>query len=69
MFIVNVHMMIINLEWKEEYNMTIIYMEKTLNLLAAQDFDMVKSLISAGVVKSGECGNYLVIETKEKEQI
>ena len=46
-----------------------IYMEQTLNLIASQDLEIVKSLISTGVVKQMEFGNYLVIETKEEEQI
>ena len=49
--------------------MTMIYMEQTLNLIASQDLEIVKSLISTGVVKQMEFGNYLVIETKEEEQI
>jgi len=49
--------------------MKTIYMEQTLNLMAAQNLEGVKELVSTGIVKHGEFGNYLVIETKEKEQI
>ncbi len=44
--------------------MKVIYMEQTLNLMAAQDLEGVKVLVSTGIVKQKEFGNYLVIETK-----
>jgi hypothetical protein len=44
--------------------MKVIYMEQTLNLMAAQDLEGVKALVSTGIVKQKEFGNYLVIETK-----
>lgn len=49
--------------------MKTIYMEQTLNLMAAQNLESVKELVSTGIVKQSEFGNYLVIETKENEEI
>lgn len=49
--------------------MKIIYMEQTLNLIAAQNLEAAKAIISTGIVKQSEVGTYLVIETKSEEQI
>lgn len=49
--------------------MKLIYMAQTINIMATQNLEAVNALISTGTVKPGEFGNYLVIETKEKEQI
>ena len=49
--------------------MKVIYMEQTLNLIAAQNLELAKSIISTGIVKQSEVGTYLLIETKEEEQI
>jgi hypothetical protein len=44
-------------------------MEQTLNLIAAQNIEVAKAIISTGIVKQSEFGTYLVIETKLEEQI
>lgn len=49
--------------------MKLIYMEQTLNLIAAQNLDFAKAIISTGIVKQSEVGTYLLIETKSEEQI
>jgi hypothetical protein len=49
--------------------MKVIYMEQTLNLIAAQNLEVAKAIISTGIVKQSEVGTYLVIETKSQEQI
>jgi hypothetical protein len=49
--------------------MKTIYMEQTLNLMASQNLEGVKELVLTGIVKQGEFGNYLVIETMKEEQI
>ena len=49
--------------------MKVIYMEHTLNLMAATDLAGVKSIVSSGQVKQTETGTYLVIETNPEEQI
>jgi hypothetical protein len=49
--------------------MKVIYMEQTLNLIASQNIEVAKSIISTGIVKQSEFGTYLVIETKSEEQI
>jgi hypothetical protein len=49
--------------------MKVIYMEHTLNLMAATDLTGVKEIVSSGEIKQTEVGTYLVIETKEQEQI
>ena len=49
--------------------MKVIYMEHTLNLMAATDLAEVKAIVATGKVKQTEVGTYLVIETKSEEQI
>lgn len=49
--------------------MKVIYMEHTLNLMAATDLAGVKEIVASGQIKQKEFGTYLVIETKEQEQI
>jgi hypothetical protein len=49
--------------------MKVIYMEHTLNLMATTDLAAVKTIVATGQVKQTEVGTYLVIETKEQEQI
>ena len=49
--------------------MKVIYMEQTLNLMAQTNLELVKGIVSTGIVKQSESGSYLVIETKEQEQI
>jgi hypothetical protein len=49
--------------------MKVIYMEHTLNLMAATDLAGVKAIVASGQVKQTEVGTYLVIETKSEEQI
>ena len=48
-------------EWKEDINMKIIYMEQTLNLMAAQNLEEVKVLVASGVTKEIETVKYIVI--------
>jgi len=47
----------------------LIYMEQTLNLMAKKDIESVKTLVSNGVVMQTKSGNYLLIETNQKEKI
>ena len=49
--------------------MKVIYMEHTLNLMAATDLASVKEIVASGEVKQTEVGTYLIIETKSEEQI
>lgn len=52
--------------------MKVIYMEHTLNLMAAGGLEIlaaVKEIVESGTIKKIEVGNYLLIETKSKEQI
>jgi hypothetical protein len=49
--------------------MKVIYMEHTLNLMAATDLVGVKEIVASGQVKQTEVGTYLVIETNSQEQI
>jgi hypothetical protein len=44
--------------------MKIIYMEQTLNLMAAQDLAEVKALVASGITKEIETGKYIVIITQ-----
>ena len=46
--------------------MKVIYMEQTLNLIAAQNLEVARAIISTGIVKQSEVGTYLLIETKEE---
>jgi hypothetical protein len=43
--------------------MKVIYMEHTLNMMAAIDLVGVKEIVASGKVKQTEAGTYLVIET------
>jgi len=52
--------------------MKVIYMEHTLNLMAAANpvfLAVVKEIVASGTIKQTEVGTYLVIETKSEEQI
>jgi hypothetical protein len=52
--------------------MKVIYMEHTLNLMAAGGLEIlasVKEIVASGTIKQTEVGTYLVIETKSEEQI
>ena len=52
--------------------MKVIYMEHTLNLMAAGGLEIlaaVKEIVASGTIKQTEVGTYLVIETKPEEQI
>jgi len=49
--------------------MKVIYMEHTLNLMAATDLAAVKEIVASGEVKQTEVGTYLVIETKSQKQV
>ena len=48
-------------EWKEDINMKIIYMEQTLNLMAAHNLEEVKVLVASGITKEIETVKYIVI--------
>jgi hypothetical protein len=49
---------------KEDINMSMIYMEQTLNLIAAQNLEEVKALIALGEIKQTkkETLKYLIIK-------
>lgn len=49
--------------------MKVIYMEHTLNMMAATDLAGVKQIVASGKVKQTEVGTYLVIETNSEEEI
>jgi hypothetical protein len=64
MYTLNMNIMNQFNEWKTDINMKIIYMEQTLNLMAAQDLAEVKALVASGITKEIETGKYIVIITQ-----